>query len=160
MNTAQRMEAASKAGCIHVSKSTKELLPKEQWEHTGGIEVSKQPKYTECAFVRVMFFWRHVYYYSFACAQSDHFHACRFSTLVSGCNESNCTVFLLDMHALPCLNEFLSSSRAWACATPTSGRQPNQPATVGGLVPPLRGRRRGGRHGGHLLAARTCTAIR
>ena len=42
MNTAQRMESASKAGCIHVSKSTKEQLPKEQWEHTGGIEVSKQ----------------------------------------------------------------------------------------------------------------------
>ena len=42
MNTAQRMESASKAGCIHVSKSTKELLPKEQWEHTGGIEVSER----------------------------------------------------------------------------------------------------------------------
>ena len=42
MNTVQRMESASKAGCIHVSKSTKELLPKERWEHTGGIEVSKQ----------------------------------------------------------------------------------------------------------------------
>ena len=41
MNTVQRMEFASKAGCIHVSKSTKELLPKERWEHTSGIEVGE-----------------------------------------------------------------------------------------------------------------------
>ena len=39
MNTAQRMESSSKAGAIHVSESTRQLLNQEVWSPTGGVEV-------------------------------------------------------------------------------------------------------------------------
>ena len=39
MNTAQRMEGSSKAGAIHVSQTTYNLLPSENWQPTGGVEV-------------------------------------------------------------------------------------------------------------------------
>ena len=39
MNMAQRMEATSSTGLIHVSEATKSLLPKEAWKDRGEIEV-------------------------------------------------------------------------------------------------------------------------
>ena len=39
MNTAQRMEASSRPGAIHVSESTQRVLSKEEWEPTHGVEV-------------------------------------------------------------------------------------------------------------------------
>lgn len=40
MNTAQRLEATSRPGAIHVSEATQRLLPRENWLPTGGVEVS------------------------------------------------------------------------------------------------------------------------
>ena len=40
MNTAQRMEASSRPGAIHISATTHVLLADEEgWEATGGVEV-------------------------------------------------------------------------------------------------------------------------
>ncbi|GLC71950.1 hypothetical protein PLESTF_001188000 [Pleodorina starrii] len=39
MNTASRMESTGLPGAIHVSAATRELVPGEAWEATGGVEV-------------------------------------------------------------------------------------------------------------------------
>jgi hypothetical protein len=39
MNTASRMESNCRPGCIHVSDTFAKLLPKENWESTGGVQV-------------------------------------------------------------------------------------------------------------------------
>mmetsp|Transcript_23034 Transcript_23034/g.60207 ORF Transcript_23034/g.60207 Transcript_23034/m.60207 type:complete len:112 (+) Transcript_23034:2-337(+) len=39
MNTASRMESTGVPGRIHVSATTKSLLPSEKWESTGLVEV-------------------------------------------------------------------------------------------------------------------------
>lgn len=39
MNTASRMESTCKPGCIQVSDAFKSLVPHEEWEPTGGVQV-------------------------------------------------------------------------------------------------------------------------
>ena len=39
MNTASRMESTCRLGCVHVSDVFGNLLPHEDWESTGGVEV-------------------------------------------------------------------------------------------------------------------------
>ena len=39
MNTASRMESTCRPGCIHVSDAFSCLLPHEEWESTGGVQV-------------------------------------------------------------------------------------------------------------------------
>ncbi|PNW74300.1 hypothetical protein CHLRE_13g603350v5 [Chlamydomonas reinhardtii] len=39
MNTASRMESSGEPGAIHVSAATRELVPGEDWEPTGGVDV-------------------------------------------------------------------------------------------------------------------------
>ena len=39
MNTASRMESNCRPGCIHVSDTFAKLIPSEEWESTGGVEV-------------------------------------------------------------------------------------------------------------------------
>eukprot|EP00798_Chlamydomonas_sp_ICE-L_P008566 gene8566-33998_t len=39
MNTASRMESTCRVGCVHVSDTFGDLLPHEDWEPTGGVEV-------------------------------------------------------------------------------------------------------------------------
>eukprot|EP00798_Chlamydomonas_sp_ICE-L_P028570 gene28570-31730_t len=39
MNTASRMESTCRVGCVHVSETFGVLLPLEDWESTGGVEV-------------------------------------------------------------------------------------------------------------------------
>ncbi|KAG2501537.1 hypothetical protein HYH03_000044 [Edaphochlamys debaryana] len=38
INTASRMESTGAAGAIHVSQATRDLVPSEAWEPTGGVE--------------------------------------------------------------------------------------------------------------------------
>ncbi|GLC70712.1 hypothetical protein PLESTF_001025500 [Pleodorina starrii] len=38
INTASRMESTGRPGAIHVSAATRELVPEEPWEPTGGVE--------------------------------------------------------------------------------------------------------------------------
>ena len=38
VNTASRMESNGVAGRVHASKATRDLLPDEDWEATGGVE--------------------------------------------------------------------------------------------------------------------------
>ena len=39
VNTASRMESTGEAGAIHVSKAVFDLVPGEEWEPTGGVQV-------------------------------------------------------------------------------------------------------------------------
>lgn len=39
MNTASRMETCCKPGCVHVSDAFAKLLPHEDWNSTGGVQV-------------------------------------------------------------------------------------------------------------------------
>ncbi|EFJ46285.1 guanylyl and adenylyl cyclase family member, partial [Volvox carteri f. nagariensis] len=39
VNTASRMESTCTPGAIHVSAATRALLPEEEWEPTGGVQV-------------------------------------------------------------------------------------------------------------------------
>lgn len=39
MNTASRMETTCRPGCVHVSETFAKLLPHEDWESTGGVQV-------------------------------------------------------------------------------------------------------------------------
>ncbi|EFJ49535.1 guanylyl and adenylyl cyclase family member, partial [Volvox carteri f. nagariensis] len=44
INTASRMESTGVPGAIHVSKATRDLVPDEPWEPTGGVQVRRLPQ--------------------------------------------------------------------------------------------------------------------
>jgi class 3 adenylate cyclase len=44
INTASRMESTGLPGAIHVSQTTRNLVPEEAWEPTGGVEVRMIPQ--------------------------------------------------------------------------------------------------------------------
>ncbi|GAX81026.1 hypothetical protein CEUSTIGMA_g8461.t1 [Chlamydomonas eustigma] len=51
MNTASRMETTCRPGCVHVSETFARLIPHEQWESRGSIEVKGKGLMDTCLWV-------------------------------------------------------------------------------------------------------------